>query len=332
MNIFINKKQWSNFSPVQMIEFENEIFNYYKKQGFPYFNLSKEERLRIFNKLVNFNSNNILKEDNVLSQNMLGLNLASYYMSHVWETRSGNFMTPMEVFQDDNKFRAAIKKRIKLGGNISDAGIRKILSMFSGAHKVSNFRPTIAKYIYDNYSGAGNVLDFSAGFGGRLLGALSSNGVKFYAGYEPNIKTWKQLYEITDNHKNNKLVALGNLPFEDTNAEKEYYDLIFSSPPYFNTELYSNEPTQSYLRYPTKELWHEKFLCPLIEKSYNYLKPGGYFIINIANVKNYPNLEHDTYTKAILTRFYHIKTYKMQLSNLMKAGFKYEPIFIFQKN
>ena len=335
MDIFINKSQWSNFTPVQMLDFEQSIFNYYKTKGFPYFDLSPEERQKIFNKLINFNSSSLSKENNILSQNMLGLNLANYYMPHIWETRSGKFLTPIEVFTDDDKFRAAIKKRIKLGDNISDAGIRKILSMFSGAHKVSNFRPTIAKYIYDNYSGAGNVLDFSAGFGGRLLGALSSNKVKNYWGYEPSSKTHYNLWEIIkefnkdDEYKYHFFIDY--CPFEDSNLTNGVYDLAFSSPPYFNLEKYSDEDTQSYLRYPTKDLWKDKFLKILIEKCYLYLKQGGYFIINIANVKSYPNLEQDTLDLAQKAGFILKKTYKMQLSNLMKKDFKYEPIFVFKK-
>lgn len=329
MNIFINKNKWAKFSPAEMLDFETEIFNHYKTNGFPYFNIEQEERQRIFDKLVNFNSSSLLKEDNILSQNMLGLNLASHYMPHIWEIKSGSFMTPMEVFKDDNKFRAAIKKRVKLGDNISDAGIRKILSMYSGSHKVSNFRPTIAKYIYDNYSGAGRVLDFSSGFGGRLLGALSSNKVKSYWGCEPSSKTHYQLWKILkDFNKPNFFIEYS--PFEDTNLSNDY-DLVFSSPPYFDTEKYSNELTQSYLKYPTKEQWKNGFLRVLIEKSYKYLKSGGYFIINIANVRTYNDLEQDTLNLAKDIGFILKKTYKMQLSNLMKAGFKYEPIFVFKK-
>jgi len=109
-SIFINKSKWKNFSLEQMEKFENDVFNYYKTKGFPYFNLSHLEKQEIFNKLINFNSYDILQKNNILSQNMLGLNLASCYMPHIWETKSGNFLTPMDIFKDDYKFRLAIKK------------------------------------------------------------------------------------------------------------------------------------------------------------------------------------------------------------------------------
>jgi hypothetical protein len=329
-NIFIKRNEWLNFSPEQMEQFEIKIFNYYRNKGFPYFNLSKQERNNIFNKLVNFNSSNILKENNILSQDVLALNLANYYMPHIFEARNRDFLTPLEVFQDDNKFKLAIKKRIELGDNMSDAGMRRVLSICSGACRVSNFKPTIAKYIYDNYSGDGNVLDFSAGFGGRLLGALSSNKIKTYNAFEPNSTTFDNLCNISQDF-NTRATNIQKLPFEDSNCQHNFYDLIFSSPPYFNTEIYSDESTQSSDRYKTQEEWREKFLTPLITKSHNYLKSGGYFIINVANVKNYQNLEQDTMDLSLKFEFLHIKTYQMVLSALMKSGLKYEPIFVFQK-
>jgi tRNA1(Val) A37 N6-methylase TrmN6 len=80
-----------------------------------------------------------------------------------------------------------------------------------------------------------------------------------------------------------KQVELYNIPFEDFQTDKKF-DLIFSSPPYFNTEKYCNEETQSFKRYPTKLEWKNGFLKKLIEKSYQFLKTDSYFVINIANV------------------------------------------------
>lgn len=331
MDIFINKKQWSQFSADQMEEFKESIFNYYRNTGFPYFNLSKEQRVKIFEKLCKFDSSKLLKDNNILSQNMLGLNLANYYMPHMWEVKCGNFYTPFDTFNDNERFKIAINKRIQLGDNISDAGIRKALCWTQGTQRVSNFRPTIAKYIYDNYSGGGNVLDFSSGFGGRLFGALSSDKVKYYFGIEPSTQTYNFLYNIIKDFDYTNKSKIYPFPLEDTNLKDNYFDLAFSSPPYYLTEKYSDEPTQSCNRYKTKEEWREKFLKVLIEKCHKYLKSGGYFIINIANVKTYNDLESDTIKLANDLNFEYIKTYQMSLSALMKKGFKYEPIFVFRK-
>lgn len=220
------------------------------------------------------------------------------------------------------------KKRIQLGDNMSDSGIRKTLSFISGSHKVSNFRPTIAKWVYDNFSGDGKVLDYSAGYGGRLLGAISSDKVISYTGVDPCLNTYNGLCEIKK--VSNKDIYLYNEAFEDV-ILNETYDLSFSSPPYYNTEEYDYSDKQSFIRYKTKDDWKNNFLTKIIEKNFELLKQNGIFIINIANVKNYKTLEEDTISICIKTGFTLVHTYKMSLSSLMKGGFKYEPIFIFKK-
>ena len=114
--------------------------------------------------------------------------------------------------------------------------------------------------------------------------------------------------------------------------KENHYDLSFSSPPYFNTEEYDYEETQSFVRYPQQEVWRDNFLKVVIENNYKALKDNGYFVINVANVKTYPELENDVLELSKQAGFTYVKTYKMALSKLMGGGYKYEPIFVFQKS
>ncbi len=330
-NIFINNKVWNEYNDEEIKNFIQDIFNHYRKEGFPYFKLTEEKIEKEISKLKKYDTTSILQNDDKLKQVMMGLNLVNYFMPHMWETKCLKFTTPLDAFKDDNMFLKAINKRIQLGSNMSDAGMRKALSWVSGTHRVSNFRPTIAKWVYDNFSGEGKVLDFSSGYGGRLFGALSSDKVKSYTGTDPCTTTYNQLLQINKRIIVRKEVILHNKPFEDLELEKNIYDLSFSSPPYFNTEEYSYEDTQSFIRYKTKEDWRDNFLKPLILKNWNVLKNDGNFLINIANVKTYNTLEEDTIKIAQEIGFKLIKTYKMSLSALMAKGFKYEPIFWFKK-
>jgi len=54
------------------------------------------------------------------------------------------------------------------------------------------------------------------------------------------------------------------------------YDTVFSSPPYYFLEKYANN-----ICYETKKDMDERFYKPLFLNSYTYLKPDGYYIINI---------------------------------------------------
>lgn len=118
---------------------------------------------------------------------------------------------------------------------------------------------------------------------------------------------------------------------EDYNPAPGHFDLVFTSPPYFDCERYSDEPTQSYIRYPTVTKWCAGFLEPLISKAHDALKPGGTFILNIANTKNAPQLEELSLIFADMTGFKHTETLKLTLSSISGNGVKYEPMFVFKK-
>lgn len=328
--LFVNHKIWEAYTDVELEDYTQKVFNHFRTNGFPHFDLTDKQILNVYNKMVELDTSTLVNGD-TLKQIMLGLNLVNYYMPHMWEVQCNSFTSPMECFNDDEMLMKAVKKRIKLGDNMSDAGMRKALSWTHGTHRVSNFRPSIAKYIYDNYSGSGDVLDFSSGFGGRLLGAMSCDKLSSYTGTDPSTKTYNGLERMVQELDTFPDIHLHNKPFEDLDLEENFYDLSFSSPPYFNTEEYSYEVTQSFIRYNTTDDWRDNFLKVIIEKNYKHIKKGGYFIINVANVKTYKTLEEDTITLSKQAGFDYIKTYKMTLSSLMKSGFKYEPIFVFRK-
>lgn len=328
----INKKFWVNLRDKEFNEFVNSIYDYYRKVGFPYINLTEVDRRSIMKKLVDFDSSKVLDED-VIKQYMVGLNLAWHYFPYAWKIRvNGVQKTPLDIFYDDELFRKAIVKRLRFGSNISDNGIRKALMIY-GTQRVSNFRPTVAKYIYDTYCDGGVTWDMSSGFGGRLLGALASNRICTYFGTDPN--TYKELGSLAKDFEFlGKQVVLSNVGSEEFVPDTQI-DLCFTSPPYFNHEMYSEDVSQSYVKYPTREMWLNGYFTKTIQTCFDCLKVGGILAINIANVKTYPNLVDDA-VAVINRQFKFIKSYKMSLSNVIgkvKNGnlFKYEPIFIFKK-
>ena len=111
----------------------------------------------------------------------------------------------------------------------------------------------------------------------------------------------------------------------------ESLDLCFTSPPYFDTEKYSDEPTQSYIKYPTQDEWVNGFLRKTIENCYYGLKEGGYMLYNIANTPKYKFIEEQTVKISKELGFAQEDTLQLTLSSVMGAGYKYEPIFVFKK-
>ena len=332
--IFINKTQWSNFSDKEFSEFKDKIFSYYREQGFPYYDIPLEKQILDLYKLVEYSKNNSILHDDgeTLKQTMHCLGLCWVYHPHAWNVRCNRLRTPLEAFEDDDIFKKVINKRLKNGTYISDSGIRKMLKTYTGTQGVSNFRPSVAKWIYDTYSGDGVVWDMSCGYGGRLVGALLSDKVKRYIGTEPQSETVKGLGKMLDNFSSYfpKEVFINQLGSEDFTPDYKSLDLCFTSPPYFNTEVYGDSQYQSCNRYITKESWLNDFLGKTIKNCYYGLKDDGTLIINIANVRPYKDLEKD-FLKVSGQFFKLEKVLKYSLSGFYKQGFKYEPMFVMKK-
>ena len=330
----ITKSQWENLSDERLEELAKEIFLYYREKGFPYYQMSIDEKMSHLNKLKNFlqkNGDSMITDSNI-KMTMHGLSLAWSYFPHAWEVRCNKMKTPFEVFADDTLFMGAIKKRLKRGTYFSNSGIRKSLRSFSGTQGVSNFKPTSAGAIYRRYCKAGSsVWDMSCGYGGRLLGAVASGVIEKYIGTEPCLKTYNGLLQIKNELCNDMQTEIHMIGSEDFIPPNNSFDMCFTSPPYFNTEKYSNEKTQSYIKYSTKDEWNEKFLLKTIKNCMTGLKKNGILAINVANVKSHLNLEETTKELCEMAGFRHIETLKLLLSSISKGGYKSEPVFVFKK-
>jgi hypothetical protein len=249
--------------------------------------------------------------------------------------------TPMQVFESDVDFKRAIAKRLEYGsGKLTDAEIRKAVRSYSGAQGVSNFRPTAAASVYHTFlpAGGGTVWDMSSGFGGRMLGAIACENVSLYVGTDPCSQTMTGLRSMArELGRNDLTIELHEMGSEDFLPDRNTFDLCFSSPPYFDTEKYSNESTQSYVRFPSKEAWLYGFLGTTLDNCWCGLKSTGHLIINIANVKSYPTMEKEFVTMACSRGWRLVRTIRYSLSRIMGTRkpegdrFKYEPVFIFER-
>lgn len=156
----------------------------------------------------------------------------------------------------------------------------------------SQFKPNVAKVLYD-YVQAKNVLDISAGWGDRLTGFYASEYGKHYVGIDPrkeNHPIYEAQSEFYSKHngwfESEKKATFHCSPAEDMDYSEyeDYFDIVFSSPPYFNVERYSYDDTQSWVRYKNIDAWNKQFLHKTIEKAWPTIRKGGYLAINIADV------------------------------------------------
>lgn len=161
--------------------------------------------------------------------------------------------------------------------------IIRSLSFANGLGKVTMYRPLMAKKVVAYLTDKDKlkdvrVLDVCAGWGGRMIGAKSAEGggggdkggglKVHYTGIDPCAKTYAALRAIRDELGLTN-VTLINKPAEVALQELDPsvpYDLALTSPPYYNLELYSDEPTQS-VSGPNAgyQAWLNEFLNPVIQ-------------------------------------------------------------------
>lgn len=330
----------SKLSTVPYDKLVEATFQEYRTKGFPYYRFSPEQKYKKLTQLMNYNHADVFNGQTI-RQTMHGLALAWSYFPHAWSVECGSMKTPMQVFESDTDFKRAIAKRLKYGtGRITDAAIRKAVRCYSGAQGVSNFRPTAAAAIYHTClpKTGGTVWDMSSGYGGRLLGAIACDRVACYIGTDPCSKTMRGLRNLARELGRRDLeIDLHEVGSEDFSPERNSFDVCFSSPPYFDTEKYSNESTQSYLKFPNKEAWLHGFLGTTLDNCWCGLKPNGRLIINLANVASYATLESD-FIRMACSRGWRLER-KLHYSLSLMMGtrrpegdrFKYEPLFIFER-
>lgn len=248
-------------------------------------------------------------------------------------------------FNNDTKLRRAIRICFEFrdGNNlVYPVAMRRALELVTGEN-ITNFKAANARSIVEYLCPVmwGNIYDYSAGYGGRLLGVTASNMHYSYTGIDPNTETIKYLNYL------NELIeeatgAKGNII---CNVSEEYQpediDCAFSSPPYFNLEKYTDEETQCMVRCNTLDDWFETYVHPTMDKIYRGLNRNGVFATNIADYKTTKE-EFKVVDRWISTAkklgFKYQKTVKMMLNTRPGVGNdktagreKYEGIYVFTK-
>lgn len=141
---------------------------------------------------------------------------------------------------------------------------------------INIIRPIIYMEIYSKYK-PNTVLDFCAGWGGAAVAASALN-IPNYIGIEIN-DNLKEPYEKLSMFLSNKSTTTIDMYFENAlnvDYSKLNYDLVFTSPPYYFIQKYEKNTI-----YKDKDEMDELFYKPLFTKTFNHLKIGGKYILNV---------------------------------------------------
>lgn len=250
--------------------------------------------------------------------------IVDYFQEHVWvKSKIYNQPSPLDVWTTQHEI--ITREATEEGINIRDVINRKVQG-------VSKFRPSLMKSLIRLFRGK-NILDFCAGWGHRLVGALSEDkNIKSYTGLDPNRKLfagYKQMIRTFVPKESWKKYEMICCPAETyLYSDKNLFDLIVTSPPYYDYEIYTEENNnQSIQKYKTFEEWYEKFLMVTLKHTCRVLLPEGHLVLSISDTPHIVPWVH-TLIKDINSwmnmHYLGMMVYGEDLQHL-------QPLFVFKK-
>lgn len=228
----------------------------------------------------------------------LGCNLIDYYFFEQRIETIGNKGINFFQFVDDidnykkKKYIQTLLTFCDNNNRYKDSIIKKYYYCYGLCFgRINAFKITNALQIYNKYQPTIAVVDPFCGFGGRLVGAMMKN--INYIGIDLN-KDLEPRYQSLVKDFREKTTSKIDLLFQDSNTidySKYKYDMVFTSPPYENIEIYKHMERKSI------EEWN-KFYKNVFQKLWNSLEPNGTYIINI-NEKIYTKILEPLFGPAL---------------------------------
>ena len=188
------------------------------------------------------------------------------FIANIDEFKKKNFISNMLKYYEDVKNKNKTKNNYIV--------LKEVYNICISA--INIFRPLVAMEMYVKYK-PNTVLDFTCGWGGRLVGAYALN-IPNYIGIDINTNLLNPYLEMKSFFQN---ISETNVDIFFENAvnfdySKITYDMVLTSPPYYFLEKYSNNEN-----YNSKNEMKNKFYIPVITNTYKYLQQGGKYCLNV---------------------------------------------------
>ena len=210
--------------------------------------------------------------------------------------REGRDLSPFAAWNNKDYMTFVIERYMDQKENLTSFNLRESFYKLNSAlpEKYRNmecnfFKATLAASVYGLFlrnKPHKRVLDISAGWGDRLLAALSAN-LETYLAYDPNTALQSGYKEMIDefipDDAEKEHYQVISAPFEtaETNLRGKTFDLIFTSPPYFDLEVFTTEGEQSIISHSTFDKWMVHFLFQSLYLAWDTLAADGNMVIHI---------------------------------------------------
>tara|TARA_R100001244_G_scaffold25113_3_gene25534 strand:+ start:48009 stop:49850 length:1842 start_codon:yes stop_codon:yes gene_type:complete len=287
----------------------NDCFEFLMAYGFKPLKWHKDKLL--------LGLNNVMKPGKSLNANHPNkstVDLIKHFSQHFWDSTHNKYCTIKETFEDGNLsiLRAAVEKLWVQKRNFNIYGLVDIIKRhYKDFAVVSIFKPWVARYIYERYlPDGGTIVDPCMGWGGRLLATLDSTYK--YIGYDLNpnsIKSHQKLRKFIGSRM--EIEPKFSLA-DSSEVDFEKGDLLFTSPPYDDCELYSGIDS---FKTTTR---------PILENIFN--KFEGIVVINL------PRRQENMCVEVAKNYGFELfEKLEMKTASFMGRDKTYEPILTFKR-
>lgn len=203
--------------------------------------------------------------------------LYHFQMKNLLKCHREDGKTIYDLTSDEFKELIEQAKKKNRGGRTAAGNVYECFRINKGS--VVIFKSSTAKYLYKKYN-ATAVLDPTAGWGGRMLGAWSL-GID-YTGIDTNIEMVSAYHDMINFLENKNSLIKSNLNMIwksclDVDFSKINYDFVLTSPPYINLEIYEHMSLWN-----SDEAFYKQFFIPLFNKCIANIKNNGYVCFNIS--------------------------------------------------
>jgi 16S rRNA G966 N2-methylase RsmD len=221
--------------------------------------------------------------NDISSTSRMGMKLSEHYCPNFYDIESSTGTSFKSLWIPSN-LEKILRWNRKSHSTPYLSELKRGIYFCCGLTKNTMYRPQMMKLACIKYKPK-IVLDPCAGWGGRMLGAVSYGAQ--YIAFEPNTTTYNNLVSMAN------FLGIQNkvrLICDDARNMKQYnlpkVDLVLTSPPYFDLEVYTHEQTQSITNTPTYQDWADGFLREVIKLSIEHLKDNGTSCWNVGKVRN----------------------------------------------
>lgn len=261
--------------------------------SYPYRMITKKEAVDDFLSL-----REMVKKKDFSSKSVLGNRAVDYGTEKMRKKTKYRNKSHYERWQD----KVARKKVIKFAKRLYnqkykrsiDSSIRGAIELQWGS--INTMRPAAAACAYKKNK-ATKVLDFTAGWGARLIAAMAMD--IDYTGIDANVSLkpgYDKIIKALQPYSKSKVKMIFKKA-ETVKMSKLKYDFVFTSPPYEYLEVYENmenyekkgekvsQPySSSKIKIDDSEKFYDEFMIPTLKEIYKYLPKGKHICLNMPDI------------------------------------------------